>query len=135
MGMFDDVIIDTNKLPVSDKEKQIIGDNPGWQTKDFDCILTEIYITDNLMINRWDHETVPINERPDPEYPVIGSVRRINEHLEILVNYTGCVNFYTNINKDWYEFYAEFKNGKLIDITGGKDNYLDDFVNKKLEIK
>ena len=125
MGMFDSVIIDTNKLPVSDEEKKIIGNGRDWQTKDFDCILTEIHITDELKMNTWDQEIVPIDERPDPDYPFIGSVRRINERLE-LINHTGHVNFYCDVNSDWYEFYAEFKNGKLISIEGGKDNYLDE---------
>ncbi len=125
MGMFDNLIISTDKLPVTEEEKKLIGNNPGWQTKDFDCDMTEIYITDEgkLKINRWDYETVPRKERPYPDEDglrsIMGSLRRINEHLEIIKHH-GCVNFYSNIGKNWYEFRAKFTDGKLISIGGGK---------------
>ena len=66
MGMFDYLFIDTKMLPVSDEEKILIGNEPGWQTKDFDNILTEIYITNDgeLKINRWEYDVVPKEERP-----------------------------------------------------------------------
>jgi len=125
MGMFDNLIISTDKLPITDEEKLKIGNNPGWQTKDFDCDLTEIYITDEgeLKINRWNYETVPKKERPHPKAEgllgLIGSLRRVNEHLETIL-YHGYVNFYSSINGDWYEFFAKFTNGKLECIEGGK---------------
>ena len=34
MGMFDNLIINTDKLPVTDEEKKLIGKNPNWQTKE-----------------------------------------------------------------------------------------------------
>ncbi len=126
MGMFDNLIINTDKLPVSDEEKKLIGKNPGWQTKDFDCDLTEIYITDEgeLKINRWDYEMVPKEERPYPDdngvFGLMGSFRRINERLEI-INLHGYVNFYSIIGNDWYEFFAKFTDGKLVSIEGGKE--------------
>ena len=36
MSMFDSLFINTEKLPVTDDEKKIIGDNREWQTKNFD---------------------------------------------------------------------------------------------------
>ena len=123
--MFDNLFIDTDKLPVSDEEKKLIGKNPDWQTKDFDCDMTEIYITDDgeLKINKWNYESVPKEKRSYPNdeglLGLIGSIKRVNEHLET-IPYQGNINFYSNIGKDWYEFFAKFNNGKLECITGGK---------------
>jgi len=126
MGMFDTLIINTDKLPVSSEEKKTIGKNPNWQTKDFDCELTEIYITDEgeLKINRWNYEIVPKEERPYPDEKcllgLMGSLRRVNERLKVIPHH-GYVNFYSNIGDDWYEFFAKFSDGKLEYIKGGKD--------------
>lgn len=125
MGMYDNLIINTDKLPVTDEEKKLIGENPGWQTKDFDCYLTEIYITDEgeLKINRWNYEEVPNEERPYPNgeglLGLMGSLRRVNERLEA-IQHNGYVNFYSKIGDDWYEFYAKFTDGKLVSIDGGR---------------
>ena len=130
MGMFDNLYIHTDMLPVSDLEKQIIGNNPGWQTKCFDCELTEIYITDNgeLKINRFNYEDVPKKDRPYPNdeglLGLSGSIRRVNERLET-IPYHGVIHFYSNIVGDWYEFFAKFTDGKLESIEGGKENYED----------
>jgi hypothetical protein len=121
MGMFDYLFIDTNMLPISDEEKIIIGDEPAWQTKNFDNVMTEIYITNDgeLKINQWEYEVVPKEERPHPDGDGIsgmaGSLRRSNEELET-IPYHGYVNFYNSINREWYEFRAKFTDGKLIEI-------------------
>lgn len=121
MGMFDYLFIDTNMLPISDEEKIIIGDEPGWQTKDFDNVMTEIYITNDgeLKINQWEYEDVPKEERPHPDDDGIkglfGSVRRSNESLETIPHH-GYVIFYSSINREWYEFNAKFTDGKLVEI-------------------
>ena len=126
MGMYDNLIINTDKLPVTDEEKKLIGKNPNWQTKDFDCVLTEIYITDEgeLKINRWNYEKVPKEEIPHPNSEglrgLMGIVRRVNERLETIEHH-GYVNFYSNIGGDWYEFFAKFTDGKLVAIEGGKE--------------
>ena len=123
--MFDYLFIDTKMLPVSDEEKIIIGDEPGWQTKDFDNILTEIYITDDgeLKISRWECETVPKEERPylddDGIAGLVGSLRRGNIKLETIPHH-GYVNFYTSISKKWYELNAKFTDGKLVEIKEEK---------------
>lgn len=124
MGMFDNLIINTDKLPVSDDEKKLIGKNPGWQTKSLICELTEIYITDDgeLKINKFDQEVVPEEERPYPNdklLKLIGSLRRANERLET-IPYHGFINFYSEIKGKWYEFDAKFTDGKLVSIEGGK---------------
>ena len=126
MGMYDNLIINTDKLPVTDEEKKLIGKNPNWQTKDFDCYLTEIYITDEgeLKINRWNYEEVSNEERPYPNEEgllgLIGSLRRVNERLETIQHH-GYVNFYSYIGDEWYEFFAKFTDGKLVSIEGGKE--------------
>lgn len=99
MGMFDNIFIKSAMLPVSDEEMKVIGDNPGWQTKDFDCILRDIEITDTGRLI-------------DRSYPTV------------LITYTGSINFYCDIGNDWYEFDAKFKKGKLKRIIGGKRDYL-----------
>jgi hypothetical protein len=125
MGMFDYLFIDTNMLPISDEEKIIIGDEPGWQTKDFENIMTEIYITNDgeLKINQWEYEVVPKEERPhsddDGLSGLVGSLRRSNENLETIPHH-GYVNFYTSISKKWYEFNAKFTDGKLVEIKRTK---------------
>jgi hypothetical protein len=47
MGMFDNLKISTSKLPLTDSEKLSIGENPDWQTKDFECIMSTAEITDD----------------------------------------------------------------------------------------
>lgn len=128
MGMFDNLYINPNLLPIEENEKEWITLNdPDWQTKDLENILTEVYITDEgeLKINQWQYETVPKEERPYPNDEgikgIMGSLKRKNEYLETL-NYTGIVNFYSHIKKVWWEFNAYFENGKLIKITGGREN-------------
>ena len=125
MGMFDTLYINIDKLPISDKEKETIGNDTEWQTKSFDCVLTEIYITDQneLKINRWNYEEVPLEDRPNPTKEgmlgFMGSVRRTNERLETMP-YHGYINFYGNAGGDWYEFNAKFTDGQLQGIEGGK---------------
>ena len=129
MGMFDSLFINTDKLPVTDDEKKNIGDKTEWQTKDFDCDLTEIYITDEgeLKINRWEYESVPKEERPYPDgeglLGMFGCIKRINERLET-IPYHGIITFYGHPHKEWYEFYAKFTDGKLVSIDGGKEKDL-----------
>ena len=124
--MFDHLIINKNILPLSDEDKSKIPDTIYWQTKDFDCQLTEIYITDDglVKINRFEHEIVPKNERPHPNEEGIlglaGSIRRINERLET-IDYHGYINFYSTVNDEWFEFKAKFTDGTLTNITRNND--------------
>ncbi len=90
MGMFDKLYINTQRLPLSRAERKRLGNDPGWQTKDLDCILTEVYITDEgeLKVNHWEYESVPRAERayPDEEGRLgnMGSLRRVNQRLEVI---------------------------------------------------
>ena len=126
MGMFDTLYISTNRLPLTRAEKKLLGENPEWQTKDWENVLTEIYITDagEFKVNQWKYETVPKEERPHPEAEGIlglaGSMRRVDERLET-IPYHGYIRFYTGIedeqgNNLWLEFSAKFTDGRLVGI-------------------
>lgn len=127
MSMFDSLFININKLPITEEERIVIGDKKEWQTKDFDCELTEIYITDDdeLKINRWEYETVPKEERPYPDDDglkgLFGCIKRVNERLET-IPYHGIINFYGKHNNDWFEFFAKFTDGKLVSISKENNN-------------
>jgi hypothetical protein len=122
MGMFDRVFIDKNKLPLSVEQKLIIPDNMDWQTKDFDCDMTDIYITKEgkLKIKRWNYESVPKKEKPYPNDEglpgLAGSLRRVNERLEPIFHH-GNINFYSMVGDEWFEFNAKFSHGKLVGIV------------------
>ncbi len=146
MGMYDELYISTDMLPVSDKEKRLIGDKPGWQTKSLDCEMTRVYITSEgyLEIDRFEYESTPREEKPYPDAEkgtwkyVFGMLRETNNKRERLDNYHGFVTFYTRIGEvyrktgeglldrelvskgEWYEFSAKFTDGKLTEIKGGK---------------
>ena len=120
MGMFDSLYFDKEILPLSD---DIIKDFPNdieWQTKSLECVLDKLIIKDGeLLIQRYETELTPENERPYPNdhrLSIIGMYRQINERLE-KYDYTGSIMFYSFINDVWYEFFGEFQNGKLIKIT------------------
>ena len=113
-------------MPISEEEKKLFTKDTEWQTKDLDNVLTEVYITDDdeLKINQWTYESVPKEERPYPNDDgikgMMGSLRRVNERLET-IPYHGFINFYTNVNKHWYEFKAKFTDGKLVNIERTED--------------
>ena len=117
MGMYDNLHINTDKLPVSDEEKKLIGKNPNWQTKDFDCMLTDIHITDEgeLTIRKF---TYGWDETQKNGFGTMGVLTEENVKTETIQHH-GYVNFYSNIGKEWYEFFAKFTNGKLECIEGG----------------
>lgn len=103
MGMYDNLKISTSKLPLSDAEKSAIGENADWQTKDFDCILSTAEITDEGKLRLLT--------------PKQGS-KSFNtaDGTWVDINDMESVNFYTSVNDVWYEFEAEFVEGKLVDI-------------------
>jgi hypothetical protein len=126
MGMFDTLYVNLNLLPITGEEQEFLEKDCSFQTKDFDCDMTEIYITDEgeLKINRFEYVEVPKENRPHPNddgfLGMAGSLKRVNERLET-IPYHGIVNFYTYKDKTSFEFFAKFDNGKLDIITGGKE--------------
>lgn len=125
MSMFDNLFINSDKLPVSDHEKNVLK-NVRWITKDFENDLTEIYITDDnkLDINRWEMDTVPKKERPFPDDDgikgLLGSLKRINERLE-RIDYHGYIYFGQVVNEKRYEFKAKFTDGILQKVEISKE--------------
>lgn len=122
MGMYDHFYVkDLSVLPLTEREKGLLTTETEWQTKSFDCVLAEIYLTANGTLEElgFDYEEVPKEERPypDAEGPIglCCSFRRINERIEPLAHH-GYVNFCTNIKSHWIEFVAKFTDGKMVHI-------------------
>jgi hypothetical protein len=116
MGMFDYVHVNLEKLPLTDEEKKSLGANPSFQTKHFDCILTNIRITDDgeLEIDRFDYG---FDKDSFNAFGIKGCLTHENERTE-KIPYHGYFNFYThNKKKEWIEFNAKFTDGKLVEIT------------------
>lgn len=124
MGMFDYLNVDINILPDLTEEERVKlgGNNIDWQTKDFECEMTHVYIVEDtenkfrhsflknrtpykLQIKRFDWEEVPKEERPYPNADensfehLLGSFREINVRVEDL-DYTGTFTFYTYIKPE-----------------------------------
>ena len=123
--MYDTIFINKEMLPVSDEDKKRIPDNNVWQTKSFDNDMSEYYITDDGGINQniFQYESVPKEERPYPNdngiLGLAGSIRKIDEKI-VPIEYHGIVKFYSNVDKEWFEFEAKFTDGKLINIKRNK---------------
>lgn len=122
MGMFDNVIVDVNILPdLTEDEKLLLEQEKGWQTKDFENKLTNIYIVKNsesgfrhrfvgnkfpykIQIKKSEWEVVPFNERPYPNAEpdswqgLCGSLRETNVKI-VDLTYTGKFTFYTTVEK------------------------------------
>ena len=114
-------------MPLTDLEKQHLNESKGFQTKDFDCVLTDIFLEDEcIKISRWTYEEVPVEERPHPIAEGLlglqGSMRKTNERMEEVSDFHGLVNFYTFIDEEWYEFNAKYTDGKLKEIVRVTEN-------------
>lgn len=121
--MFDNIIVNADILPdLTQEEKSLLNEVGGWQSKDFENILTDIYIVEDqelkykhsfvekpfpykLQIKESDWEEVPKDERPYPNeeensiLSLAGSVRETNIRI-VDLNYTGTFIFYTYVTKD-----------------------------------
>ena len=64
MGMFDEVFINSEKLPISDVDKEKLKGHD-FQTKDFDCLMEHYFITDDgdLELEQCDFIDTPPEER------------------------------------------------------------------------
>ena len=113
MGMYDQVYCD---VPLPD------GFTGEMQTKDFDCALDTLLIRADgrLMIQECDWKEVPLDERPDPRLPFIGSRRAINKRWRDL-DFHGDFRFYGSEGAGgaWHEYIARFTYGTLeaIDVV------------------
>lgn len=113
------------------------------QTKDFDCAMTTVKITADgqLMIQDFEYEVVPKDERPYPNEDgalgLAGSLRRVNERWRVL-DFHGVMEFYGSErlgtrhwvvsaaraeggfwqpDERWHEYQAKFTDGRLVGIT------------------
>lgn len=120
MGMFDTLKINTEMLPITDDEKLSLGENPGWQTKDFDNILSIAEITEDgkLRYKKFTYEWDENAESGMTELTGLnGALIEDNVHWVDLPDYHGFVNFYTHDKNDkWWEFDAKFTDGNLVEI-------------------
>jgi len=134
MGMFDNIIVDNKILPdLTENERSRLKN---WQTKDFENMLTNVYIVEDkdikfrhsftgspkykIQIKEFDIDTVPLSERPDPKNPLFGCLRETNVRI-VDSDYTGQFRFYSylgnlGIDNTWYEFIGEAEKGKIISI-------------------
>lgn len=146
MGMFDNIIVNADILPdLTQEEKSLLNEVKGWQSKDFENILTDIHIVEDqelkykhsfvdrnfpykLQIKKSDWVEVPIDQRPHSDVSTIlslaGSIRETNIRI-VDLNYTGTFIFYTTVDKNigigaketiWYEFVGQAENGKIKSI-------------------
>lgn len=110
MGMFDYVHCE---VPLPD------GYAGEFQTKDFNCFLSNILIRADgrLMIEDCDWEEVPLEERPAPNFPLLGATRAINKRWRDL-DFHGDFRFYgSRETGDWHEYLARFTHGDLEGIV------------------
>ncbi len=116
MGMFDYLKIDIGKLPITDEEKKLLGDNPKWQTKDFECTLNLVEITDDNKL-RYRVFNKEYLDSTTELFANIGvpSDKHGDWHYE---NYHGFIYFYTFgiSDKDWFEYEAKFTDGIMTQI-------------------
>lgn len=118
MGMYDNLKISTSKLPLSESEKIAIGENPDWQTKDFECILSTAKITDDGKLRfltfkyDWDENAESALGKLTGKKGAL--VTKDEQWVDIA--HHGYVNFYTSVNNIWYEFNAKFTDGQLVGI-------------------
>lgn len=136
MGRYDNIICE---YPLPDEAVQ----DAVFQTRSMDRHTDNYVITKKgrLTLIRVKYEQVPEEERPyygtneweDPIFRMVGSMRSVPE-AEIDVHYHGILRFYTvrrddgldpllvapsddpNIKETWYEYRAEFTEGKLVEI-------------------
>lgn len=119
MGMYDNLKINSEMLPISADFRNKIESNDQWQTKDFECILSMAEIKDDGTLwfryarNVWDEN---IKSGLYDITGEIGGVVEVDVKWVQLEDYFGYIYFYTIIEKEWYEFRAKFDDGKLISI-------------------
>lgn len=101
--MYDHIIINKKKLPVSEDIQDIIGTNQLWQTKSLKCMMWNYVITNNDKLTRCTLE-----------YAIPEAMLQDSTLEEI--DYNGTIIFHTFVGDDLYEFIAEFNKGYMITI-------------------
>ncbi|MBZ9650297.1 hypothetical protein K9B33_22455 [Sphingobium sp. 3R8] len=89
------------------------------QTKDFDCLFATLLIRADgrLMIEDCEWEDVPLEERPNPEFPLLGARRAINKRWRDL-DFHGDFRFCgaREPGGQWHEYGVRFTHGALESI-------------------
>lgn len=123
--MYDNLKIKTAMLPLSESEKESIGENVEWQTKDFECILSTAEITDDGKLRFQTFTIYWDKNQKSGLFQLTGKMGALCEkdHKWVdLPEYHGFVNFYSTENGIWYEFNAKFTDGQLVEIKRVADN-------------
>lgn len=103
MGMFDYVNIDPDLLPITDEQKRGCERNSYFQSKDWECKLSTLTITESREL---EYEDFDYAWNKKEERLIRENVKTVKLNLPIL-------NFYASIGKEWFEFLAYFTDGKL----------------------
>ncbi|MCA3638997.1 MAG: hypothetical protein O9306_12460 [Beijerinckiaceae bacterium] len=115
MGMFDYVKCEY-PLPHPEMQEAV------FQTKDTDAAYLKKYrITKEgrLIHETVRYEMVPLAERPYPDEndwrSIMGSMRSVPTG-DVDTKFHGALHFYTDHDGQWFEYFALFKDGDLIDL-------------------
>lgn len=120
MGMYDNLKINRQMLPISDDVRKRIKSDEQWQTKDFVCILSMAEIKDDGTLWFRYARTVWDENVKTGIYDITG---KMGGFVEVYVkwvqleDYSGYIYFYDEIDNEWYEFRAKFDDGKLLSIV------------------
>lgn len=94
MGLYDELHIDKSHLPENLKDHE-----SGWQTKSYDCYLTQLTITDDGKLIECPSELSSKKQ----------SFIQESDH-------TGEIRFYKDVDGVWHEFVAFFVNGQMLKL-------------------
>ena len=115
--MFDSIKINSQKLPISAVEKELLKDVV-FQTKDLEKCLLIYQISDagELLLSEY-----PDKENKDEKIAVMFNEEYLTDFdLKDLTHskipFHGYLRFYTMVNDIWYEFKAKFTDDTLISI-------------------
>src|SRR5215831_15988296 len=116
MGMFDYLTCE-KPLPAQPRPPR----EPVFQTKDTTPQFQEqftITASGRLIHHAMRYEEVPLNQRPYPERPFIGSMRAIPTG-DVDTNYHGILEFHTYNTKtrEMWSYQAKFTHGQCVDIA------------------
>lgn len=112
MGMFDNVYVSNDLLPITDEERKLIGEDHTFQTKDLDRMLFDVTITKEkgAEIAVFDRDLV------EDKNAILGYVFKMKNKRNVSLKDLDSLNFYTMIDDTWIEFNAFFDKGKLKNI-------------------
>ncbi len=100
--MFDTILINTEKLPISDEDKARLKGEI-FQTKSLESSLDVYRITDEGVLETdWNANFENAGTNTEQNWEI--------------VPITDSIKFYTSDNGEWFEFVALFEEGKLLTI-------------------